>query len=160
MTETIREMIIRHEGWRNKPYICGGGKHTIGVGFNYDAWPMPSDIASYFHIYGEITDDMVERLLFLSVSTATENCRDIFKDFDSFSERRQWALIDMAFNLGGFGLLGFKKMRKAIAAGDWNEAAEQVRDSEYWRQLGGDPKGTDDGKLERPEEIAEMLRKG
>lgn len=40
------------------------------------------------------------------------------------------------------------------------KAAEQVRDSEYWRQLGGDPGGTDDGKLERPEEIAAMLREG
>ncbi len=158
--KTLRDMIIRHEGWKRRPYLCSRGKRTIGVGWNLDAWPLPADIASYLHIHNEITDDMVERLLFLSVSTATVVCRDIFKDFDAFTERRRWALIDMAFNLGGFGLLGFRLMRKAIKEGDWNEAAEQVRDSAYWRQLGGDPTGTDDGKLERPEEIAAMLREG
>jgi hypothetical protein len=47
-----------------------------------------------------------------------------------------------------------------INAGQWARAAEDLRDSAYWRQLGGDPKGTDDGKLERPEEIAAMLREG
>jgi len=26
--------------------------------------------------------------------------------------------------------------------------------------LGGDPPGTDDGKLERPEEVAKLLREG
>jgi GH24 family phage-related lysozyme (muramidase) len=103
---------------------------------------------------------MVNRLLDISIDNAIRGCRDIFKQFDDFTELRQNALTDMCFNLGAFGLLGFKRMRKAIMAGDWNEAAEQVRDSDYWRQLGGDPKGQDDGKLERPEEIAAMLREG
>jgi hypothetical protein len=35
-----------------------------------------------------------------------------------------------------------------------------MRDSAYWRELGGDSVGTDDGRLERPEEIAAMLRNG
>jgi len=29
-----------------------------------------------------------------------------------------------------------------------------------YAQLGGDPPGTDDGKLERPEELARMMREG
>jgi GH24 family phage-related lysozyme (muramidase) len=66
----------------------------------------------------------------------------------------------MCFNLGAGGLAKFRKMRRAIVEGDWEEAARQVRDSAYWRQLGGDPPGTDDGLEERPEEIARLLREG
>lgn len=160
MTETLREMLTRHEGDRLQPYLCPAGHNTIGRGWNMDVWPLPKDIASYLHIYGGITQEMSDRLLELSLECCDHAVREIFKDFDSFSERRQWALIDMCFNLGAFGLMGFKRMRRAIAAGDWIEAANQVNDSDYWRQLGGDPKGQDDGKLERPEEIAAMLREG
>lgn len=158
MSESIREILVRHEGWRRKRYRCSRKHWTIGVGWNLDAWILPPDILAYEHIHGEITDEMISRLLDISITNATNNCRDIFPGFDQFTERRRFALIDMCFNLGAMGLIGFKRMRTAIAAGDWNEAAEQVRDSGYWRQLGGDPAGTDDGKLERPEEIAAMLR--
>ena len=158
--DSLRAMLIRHEGWRKKRYKCSRGHWTIGVGWNLDAWPLPPDIAAYERVHGEITEGMIERLLDISVETATVQCRDIYPGFDGFSEARRFALVNFVFNLGGFGALGFKKMRKAIIAGDWAEAAEQIRDSEYWRQLGGDPAGTDDGKLERPEEIAMMLRNG
>ena len=156
----IHEMIRRHEGKRLRPYRCPAGKRTIGYGWNMDANPLPSDIASCLRCTGEITEDMAERLLNISIDVATRSCADIFHGFKDFSERRRAALVDMCVNLGPWGLLGFKRMRRAILAGDWNEAANQVNDSEYWTQLGGDPKGTDDGRLERPEEIAEMLRNG
>lgn len=158
--DALRKMLLRHEGWRKKKYRCSQGRWTIGVGWNLDAWSLPSDIAVYLEVHGEITEGMIERLLDISVETATRQCRDIYPGFDGFGEARRFALVDFVYNVGGFGALGFKKMRKAIIAGDWQEAAEQIRDSEYWRQLGGDPKGTDDGELERPEEIAQMLRVG
>jgi hypothetical protein len=125
-----------------------------------DAWPLPHEIASYEQLNGFIPDGMINQLLDISIDTATQQCRDIYPGFDNFSEARRFALVDMAYTLGGYGLAGFKKMRRAILAGDWEEAAEQVRDSAYWRQLGGDPTGMDDGKLERPEEIAGMLARG
>lgn len=158
--ETLQEMITRHEGNRLKRYRCPAGKWTIGRGWNMEAWPLPADIASYERCNGEITPEMSDRLLEISLECADLGVREIFKDFDQFTERRRMALMDMCFNLGAFGLMGFKRMRRAIAAGDWNQAAEEVRDSAYWRELGGDPEGTDDGKLERPEEIAAMLREG
>lgn len=158
--ETLREMLKRHEGLKLEPYRCPAGKLTIGVGWNLEAHKLPEEIASYLRVHGEITEEMARRLLDISIESATWQCREIYPGFDGFSEARRFALIDFVFNLGAFGALGFKRMRKAILAGDWDEAANQLNDSAYWRQLGGDPAGTDDGKLERPEEIAEMLREG
>lgn len=156
----LADLLLRHEGVRFRKYLCSRGFATIGCGWNLDARKLPRDIEAYYNLYGEITEPMVTRLLNISITTAEKDCKDIFPDFDQFTERRQMALIDMVFNMGAGGVCGFKKMRRAIAAGDWNEAANQVNDSAYWRQLGGDPAGQDDGKLERPEEIAMMLREG
>jgi lysozyme len=147
--ESLRNLIVRHEGWKRRPYRCPSGHRTIGVGWNLDAWPLPPDIASYFHVHGEITDGMIDRLLTLSIDTATLGCREIFKGFDSFTERRKMALIDMCFNLGAFGLLGFKRMRRAIEKGDWTAAAKEVEDSLYYKQVPS-----------RAEEIMEMVRVG
>jgi len=158
--ETLRQQLTRHEARKNRPYRCSRGYLTIGVGWNIDSWKLPPIIASFLHIHGYITEEMIDQLLDIQIEAAIADTKEIFPNFSTFTERRQNALMDMVFNMGATGVLGFKKMRKAIARGDWNEAAEQVRDSVYWRQLGGDPAGTDDGKLERPEEIAMMIREG
>jgi len=156
----LKEMLIRHEGWKNKPYRCTKGKLTIGVGWNIEANRLPGDIAAYLRMYGRITDEMINRLLDISIETATNNCRGVFKGFDSFSENRRFALIDFMFNLGVTRELKFKNTNKAINEGRWHDAANGIKHSAYWRQLGGDPEGTDDGKLERPEEIAKMIENG
>ena len=158
--ETMRAMLKRHEGWKLQPYRCSRSHWTIGAGWNMDANMLPPEIASYLRIHNCITEVMAEELLTMSLSAAEINCREMYHGFDNFSERRRMALIDFVFNLGVGGALAFRKMRRAIDAVDWHEAARQLQDSAYWRQLGGDPAGTDDGKLERPEEIANMLREG
>ncbi len=156
----IRDIIKRHEGYSSMPYKCPAGKRTIGWGHNIDARPLPKDIEGYLAANSYILPEHAERLLDQDISMATHDCRSIYPGFDGFSETRRAALVDFVFNVGSTVAMKFKKMRAAIGKGDWNEAAHQVNDSEYWRELGGDPAGTDDGKLERPEEIAQMLRVG
>lgn len=68
-------------------------------------------------------------------------------DFDTISELRQRALVNMAFNLG-YRLMGFKEMREAITAGDWNKVAEEVLDSQWRKDVGEFRSG----------KIADMLR--
>ncbi len=45
-------------------------------------------------------------------------------------------LINMAFNLGRKKLKGFKKMWTAIKAGDWEAAADEMVDSDWFDQVG------------------------
>ena len=155
-----RDLIKTHEGLRLRPYRCAKNHLSIGYGFNLDAWELPHEVASYYHIHGRITEGMADYLLDLQIGIAVHDCRDLYPGFDGFSEARRAALTDFLYNMGSTRALKFTRMRRAIIAGDWNEAAEQVRDSAYWRQLGGDPIGTDDGKKERPEVIYRMLREG
>jgi lysozyme len=155
---TARELIKSHEGLRLRRYRCPAGHWSIGYGWNLDEWPLPPEIASYLRLYGRITEGMADHLLDISLGIATQDARKLFPGFDGFDDRRRAALTDFAYQLGYTRAAKFTKMRAAVAAGDWDEAAEQVRDSVYWRQLGGDPVGTDDGKTERPEVVYRMLR--
>jgi GH24 family phage-related lysozyme (muramidase) len=55
-------------------------------------------------------------------------------DWSALSERRQAALISMAFQMGGHGLAGFHHMWEGIAAGDWQKAHDEALDSKEARQ--------------------------
>ena len=155
---TARDLIKSHEGLRLAHYRCPAGHWSIGYGWNLDAWPLPPEIAAYYRLNGRITEGMADYLLDLSLGIAIQDARRLFPGFDGFTDRRRAALTDFAYQLGYTRASKFTRMRRAIAAGDWNEAAEQVRDSAYWRQLGGDPLGTDDGRTVRPETIYKLLR--
>jgi len=57
---------------------------------------------------------------------ARQICHRLYADFSSFGPDRQAALLSMAFNLGAPRLAKFHKMRAAIAADDWQAAAEAL----------------------------------
>lgn len=147
--DRFKDMLIRHEGWKNRPYTCPAGHKTIGVGFNMEVNIMPSDIASHLRLKGYLPDDMINRLLDISIDTAVMNCKEIYKGFDGFSENRQLALIDFLFNVGAGTALRFKKMRAAIKEGDWNRAADEMIDSAWFKQVKG-----------RATEVVDLVRRG
>ena len=146
---TIKELLKKHEGVRNKPYKCPAGFNTIGVGYNFDANPLPSDIAGYLKKNGKITDGMIDRLLFMSVSAATADCHSLFPEFDNFAEARRMALVDFLFNIGKRRAMGFLKAIAAINTGRWKDAAKEMRDSAWFSQVKG-----------RAVEITEMIEEG
>jgi len=160
VNEKLKGMLKRHEGYSNVPYRCSENKLTIGWGWNIDANPLPKHIKAYLDAWGYLLPEHCEQLLDISIDRATKACKRLYPDFSTETENRQNALIDLMFNMGERTLKEFKNTNRAINEGRWNDAAEGLRKSLYWRQLGGDPPGTDDGKLERPEEVAKLLREG
>jgi len=133
---TARELIKNHEGLRLKRYRCPAGAWSIGYGWNLDEWPLPPEIASYYRLNSRITEGMADYLLDVALSGVLHDCRDLYPGFDDFSERRRAALTDFLYNLGVVRAAGFKKMRAAIQAGDWNRAADEMYDSKWRKQVG------------------------
>lgn len=162
MDSLLMSMIERHEGRRNKPYRCPAGRLTIGVGHNIEAHPLPRDMQAFLDKHGYITDGMVDQLLIDDLGDATRDAVAAVGEetWVTLSLPRQYAIIDMAFNMGGGGLRKFKNFLRAVRLGMWDVAAGEIRASRYYGQLGGDPAGTDDGRLERPEEVARMIETG
>jgi lysozyme len=86
-------------------------------------------------------------LLDNDIERFTHELRSSLPEFDSLSESRQQVLIDMAFNMGTHGLLGFQRMLSAIKEGDFDNAAEEMLDSRWASQVG-----------DRAKRLARMMR--
>lgn len=134
MPLNLRQLLFKHEGRRNKPYKCTGGATTIGVGWNMDAHPLPADIQTYLARRGRITENMIDRLLDISMERADNDCRKLFPDFDNFSEGRRMALTDFLFQLGYTKARRFVKSIALINAGQWEDAAAEMLESDWARQ--------------------------
>jgi len=133
---TLKEFITSHEGKRLKPYKCPAGKNTIGVGYNFDSNHLPSDIETYLKTNGQITEEMSDRLLNISISRAAHDCLSLFPSFNDFSENRKMALIDWMFNLGLTKASRFIRTVHCINTGHWDGAANNMRQSLWARQVG------------------------
>jgi lysozyme len=146
-TETLEQMLSRHEGRKTVPYKCSAGHWTVGVGHNMDANPLPDDMALYLMHHGEITEAMVDELLDQDIKTAVADCRRLYEGFDTFSEGRRNALIDFVFNVGEGTARDFVMTRSAIELGNWDRAAKELQDSRWYKQVGN-----------RGREIVQMIK--
>ncbi len=144
------ERLIKHEGISLMPYKCVMGKLTIGVGHNIDDNPITSEekraLGDYMH---GITKNGAMMLLRNDINRAYNEARKIFKGFDELNLDRQYALVDMCFQLGAKGVRKFRIMRWAIENKDFEGASKACLASLYAKQT---PK--------RANKIAEVIRTG
>jgi lysozyme len=111
-----------HEGLRLNPYYCTAGKLTIGIGRNLESNGV-SKAEAYFMLENDVIRIMGE------LDKHIPWWRDL-------SETRRRVLVDMAFNLGTFGLLKFQNTLAAIQEGDYASAAREMLDSRWASQVG------------------------
>lgn len=117
----LKELLILHEGARQRMYKCSAGYNTIGIGHNLDAKPISDKAID--QIFNDDLDDVLNEV-------------DNLPYWDELSDVRQAVLIDMCFNLGYEGLLKFRKMHTALSLGDFEDAAVEMIDSKWARQVG------------------------
>ena len=120
--EQVAQYIQMHEGLSLKPYYCTANKLSIGIGRNLDDRGITKEEAL---------------LLFANDLRLAES--DLYRvfgeDLKSFPDNVQLAFIDMIFQLGLTRFCGFKKMIDYAKAGNWKEAARELMDSKYARQV-------------------------
>jgi len=116
------DMLILHEGKRHHVYECSSGKLTIGVGRNLE------DLG--------LTDGEIDFLLRNDLMRVQAELLQSVPCFRRLSETRQDVLIDMCFNLGISRLMQFQKMLTALEIGDYMEAAAEMLDSRWAKQVG------------------------
>lgn len=117
----IMSDLIRDEGLRLKPYRDSVGKITIGIGRNLEDKGITKEEAIFM-----LKNDILE---------CYRDLKTIFTNFDSFTNGRKRALINMRFNLGYRGFRSFKKMISAIKQNNWEKAIEEAKDSKWYRQV-------------------------
>jgi lysozyme len=129
------DVLVRHEGLRNKPYEDTSGHLTIGVGRNLDTMGLSDD-----EIYYLLKNDIRR------CETELDNSFRWYKDLDQV---RQEAMINLCFNLGITRLRKFKLALRAMEVKDYEDASEEFLDSLWATQVG-----------QRAVEVAEMIKTG
>lgn len=123
-----KEFAIKAEGVQllhngnHKLYKCPAGKWTIGHGYNIEDNGLPDDIAKI----------LLERQLRES-ETLLEKHLSFWNEL-SFNVRQ--ILIDMCFNMGIVKFLKFRKMIAALEEKNATKAAEEMKDSAWYKQVG------------------------
>ena len=122
---TVEDQIIFHEGEKLKPYKCGADKLSIGIGRNLDDNGISKDES---------------RLMFKNDMAAVRaDLIRVFGDtWESFTEGRKRAFIDLRFNLGPNRFRGFNRLIRAAKNEQWDMAAYELTDSLWWRQVQSD----------------------
>lgn len=133
--ERLKDELIRDEGIRLKPYHCSAGHLTLGIGRNLDAKGISSEEALY--------------LLENDIREVEEELDKALPWWRKLSEVRQRVLLNMGFNLGVKGLLGFHHTLTLAEEGRYDEAALAMLSSAWAVQVGA-----------RAQRLAQMMREG
>ena len=124
-----------HEGLRLKPYRDSVGKLTIGVGRNLDDVGLREGEAMF--------------LCFCDVAAVEQALDARLPWWRGLDAARRAVVVDMAFNMGVDGLLGFGDALAALRAGRFGDAAQSMLRSRWAGQVG-----------RRATTLARMMRTG
>lgn len=140
----------RHEGTKRDSsgnhiaYRCTAGALTIGYGHNLDANPVPGINAN-----SKLNDDQANRLLITDVLAVQKSLEANIPWAFKLDPARYAVLVNLAFNIGVGGLLGFKNTLAFIHVGDYKNAASNMLKSKWASQVG-----------KRATELVEQMRSG
>ena len=124
MIEQLTAQLRRDEGTKATVYKDTLGFDTIGVGRLIDSRKPGAGLRP----------DEIDYLLRNDINDRVAALTKALPWFDRLDEARRGVLINMAFQLGTAGLLGFKSTLALVAAGKYSEAAEQMLKSKWAAQ--------------------------
>ena len=131
----LRELVARHEGFRQFPYRDINDFLTVGFGRNLDTVGIMVDEA-----YQLLDNDLDYHL------TSLNQKLNFFNELD---DSRKCVLIDMSVNLGINKLFEFVNFITALDSGDYDKAAEEMLESKWAKQVPN-----------RANELANIMRTG
>lgn len=118
----LLDQLKRDEGLRLTPYKDSVGKLTIGYGRNLD------DVG--------ISTEEANVLLLNDIERATNDLSKHLPWIASMDPARQGVLLNMAFNMGIAGLLGFRKFLAYVQDMSYTDASEEMLKSKWAEQVG------------------------
>lgn len=124
------KILKKEEGFRTEPYLCSEGYPTYGygvkIGEKYE--PLPKIT---------ITEPEAAKKL-IGITEANEktclNNPDLYRCYFHLNDARKAVMLSIAYQIGIYGILKFKKMLGALERADYSAAADEMLNSLAARQ--------------------------
>lgn len=120
----------RDEGVRYSPYADTRGFQTVGVGHNLHVSPLPQGWTY------PLNDEQVNALLTVDLDGTFAGLDAHIPWWRNLSYARQRVMVNMAYNMGVNGLMGFPHTLADIKAGNYAQAATDMSQSLWAKQVG------------------------
>ena len=130
-TDRLREELKIDEGCKYEVYLDHLGLPTFGIGHLI----TEKDPEHQMGIGTPVDEIRVNEAFEQDVHVTIGECQKLFDDWDELPETARLITANMMFNMGRPRLSKFKKMIQAIKDGDWLEAANQMKDSRWYKQV-------------------------
>ena len=129
--EQLREEIAADEGVKYEIYLDHLGLPTFGIGHLV----LDTDPEHGQEVGTPVSEDRVNECFDKDVEVVLAECEKLYPDFEELPEEAQLIIANMMFNMGRPRLSKFKGMKAGVDARDWNEAADQMVDSRWYKQV-------------------------
>jgi lysozyme len=139
----IYEQLTRDEAVRLHVYPDSRGFDTIGIGHNLDANPLPFDVSN------GITLAQAVQILHDDVAVIDAHLLAALPWVVQLDDARHGVLLNMAFNMGVPGELKFHHELSDTQAGNYEQAALDMKASLWYTQVGA-----------RAQRLCEQMRTG
>ena len=128
--DRLRQELKTDEGCKYQTYMCSQNYLTAGIGhmirqheFEYNQ-PVGTVVSK------EKVNNWFEQ----DIQVTLDDCKKVYDDWDALPEEVKLICANMMFQLGRPRYSGFKKKIQAVKDGLWLEAANQMRQSRWYKQ--------------------------
>ena len=129
--EQLREQLEVDEGCVYEIYNDHLGYATFGIGHLV----TESDPEQGQSLGTPVSSDRVAEAFESDIQSVLRDCNILYSDFHNLPEEAQQVIANMMFNLGRPRLSKFAGMKRGVDARDWNQAADEMVDSNWYRQV-------------------------
>ena len=125
--QQLRQELTVDEGVKYEVYLDHLGLPTCGIGHLI----TDTDPEHGLDVGTEIGEERVNELFEQDINITIDECKKLYYDFDELPEEAQLIICNMMFNMGRPRLSRFHKMKRAVDNREWEEAANQMKDSRW-----------------------------
>jgi len=129
--EQLREQLEVDEGCVYEIYNDHLGYATFGIGHLV----TESDPEQGQSLGTPVSSDRVAEAFESDIQSVLRDCNILYSDFHNLPEEAQQVIANMMFNLGRPRLSKFAGMKRGVDARDWDAAADEMVDSNWYRQV-------------------------
>jgi len=129
--DQLRKELEVDEGVKYEIYNDHLGYPTFGIGHLV----IDTDPEYGQEVGTPVSEDRVAEAFDKDVRTVIADCEILYPDFDELPEECQLIIANMMFNMGRPRLKQFKGMKRGVDSRDWNAAADEMIDSNWYRQV-------------------------